>query len=51
MKKCSKCLLPETHETIKFDAKNECNICSNHNLKKKKHQLEKKKRRLRLTYI
>ena len=34
MKKCKKCLLPETYETIEFD-QNGCNICnSNTNLKK-----------------
>lgn len=46
MKKCSKCLLPETHETIKFDAKNECNICSNHNLKKKNINWKKRRKDL-----
>lgn len=25
--KCSRCVLPETHETIEFDAKGVCNIC------------------------
>ena len=27
LKKCSSCLLPETYETIEFDAKNVCNVC------------------------
>ena len=36
MKSCSKCLLPETHETIEFDSIVECNICSQHKFKKKK---------------
>jgi N-acetyl sugar amidotransferase len=27
MKKCNKCLLPETYETIEFDEKLSCNIC------------------------
>ena len=28
MKKCSKCLLPETYETIEFSDDNSCNICN-----------------------
>ena len=28
MKKCTSCLLPETHETIKFNEKGSCNICT-----------------------
>jgi len=27
MKYCTKCVLPETHETIEFDSKGVCNIC------------------------
>jgi N-acetyl sugar amidotransferase len=27
LKRCSKCVLPETHETITFDAEGVCNIC------------------------
>lgn len=27
LRKCGSCLLPETYETIEFDAKNNCNIC------------------------
>lgn len=27
MKYCTKCVLPDTHETIKFDEKGVCNIC------------------------
>lgn len=27
LKKCTKCLLPETYETIEFDEKGVCNIC------------------------
>ena len=36
MKSCSKCLLPETHETIEFDDHGECNICNQHKFKKEK---------------
>ena len=33
MKRCSKCLLPETHETIEFNKEGECNICVQHEFK------------------
>jgi N-acetyl sugar amidotransferase len=33
MKRCSKCNLPETHETITFDAQGICNICNQHAFK------------------
>jgi N-acetyl sugar amidotransferase len=46
MKHCSKCLLPETHETIKFDKKGTCNICSNHSFKQKNINWVKKKKEL-----
>ena len=46
MKHCSKCLLPETHETIKFDNKGTCNICSNHSFKQKNINWFKKKKEL-----
>ena len=28
MKRCTKCVTPETHETIMFDKQGICNICS-----------------------
>ncbi len=34
MKRCTKCNLPETHETIIFDSLGVCNICSQQNFKK-----------------
>lgn len=33
MKRCSKCNLPETHETIIFDAQGVCNICNQQEFK------------------
>lgn len=33
MKRCAKCGLPETHETISFDAEGVCNICRQHDFK------------------
>ncbi|MCX8130812.1 MAG: N-acetyl sugar amidotransferase [Clostridia bacterium] len=34
LKRCSKCTIPETHETITFDNVGVCNICSQHQYKK-----------------
>jgi N-acetyl sugar amidotransferase len=45
MKRCTKCLLPETHETIRFNESGVCSICLNHlqkmeiNWKKKRDEL------------
>lgn len=36
MKRCTSCGLPETHETIAFDAEGVCNICRQHEFKKDK---------------
>ena len=36
MKKCKKCLLPETHETINFDSEGTWYICNQYSDKKKK---------------
>ena len=43
MKYCTKCLLPETHETIEFDHEGVCNICRNHEFKKEKIDWSKKR--------
>lgn len=34
LKRCSNCLLPETYETIEFDAHGVCNICNSAKIKK-----------------
>ena len=34
LRRCSKCLIPETHETIMFDADGVCNICQQQEVKK-----------------
>jgi N-acetyl sugar amidotransferase len=34
MKRCVRCGLPETHETISFDAMGVCNVCRQHEFKK-----------------
>ena len=36
MKRCTRCGLPETHETISFDADGVCNICRQHEFKNDK---------------
>ena len=46
MKKCSSCLLPETHETIKFNEKSVCNICEGINYRDTKINYSKKKQEL-----
>jgi N-acetyl sugar amidotransferase len=33
LRRCAKCLLPETHESILFDAEGVCNICRQHQYK------------------
>ncbi len=45
LKRCSRCLIPETHETIIFDAEGVCNVCRQHEIK---HAIdwEQKKRNL-----
>jgi len=43
MKKCIKCGLPETYETIEFDASGVCNICHQHNFKKESIDWAKRK--------
>ncbi len=43
MKYCSKCMLPETHETIEFDEQGKCNICRQHEFKKTKIDWEQKR--------
>lgn len=46
MKRCSKCVLPETHETIVFDQEGVCNICRQHEYKQAMIDWEEKKKEL-----
>jgi N-acetyl sugar amidotransferase len=46
MKRCTKCNLPETHETITFDAAGVCNICNQHAVKGGKIDWGQRKRDL-----
>lgn len=43
LKKCTKCCLPETYETIEFDKDGVCNICQNSIAKKNINWEERKK--------
>lgn len=46
MKKCAKCTLPETYETIEFDKKGVCNICRQQEYKQKKIDWTDRKKKL-----
>ena len=46
MKRCAKCNLPETHETIIFDSQGVCNICSQQDFKKASIDWGKRKKDL-----
>jgi len=43
LKRCTKCVLTETHETIQFDQEGVCNICKQQDIKKKMNWEAKKK--------
>lgn len=46
LKRCNKCLLPETHETIFFDEEGICNICRQNEFKKEKINWADRKKEL-----
>lgn len=43
LKRCERCLLPETQETITFDKEGICNVCRQHEFKKEKIDWNKRK--------
>jgi len=43
LKRCTKCVMPETQETITFDNKGVCNVCNNQVIKNEKIDWKKKK--------
>ena len=43
LRRCTKCTLPETHETIMFDEEGICNICRLHEKKIKINWEERRK--------
>lgn len=46
LRRCSKCLIPETHETIMFDAEGVCNICRQQEVKNDLINWDKRKEEL-----
>lgn len=46
LRRCTKCLLPETHESIIFDEEGVCNICRQNEFKKDKIDWVEKKKEL-----
>lgn len=46
LKRCSTCLLPETYETIEFDSKGCCNICSSAKVKNEQIDWNARKQKL-----
>ena len=46
LKRCVRCVLPETHETILFDEEGVCNICRQHEYKQNKIDWQAKKKEL-----
>lgn len=49
LQRCSKCLLPETHETITFDSEGVCSVCLNSELKNTIDWKERKEELLKIT--
>ncbi len=46
LKRCTRCVIPETHETIVFDAEGVCNICRQHEYKQTAIDWEARKKEL-----
>lgn len=46
LKRCTKCVIPETHETIHFDDEGVCNICRQHEFKADKIDWDARKKDL-----
>ena len=46
LNRCSKCNLPETYETIEFDQKNVCNVCTGAKYKQTKIDWNERKKLL-----
>lgn len=49
LQRCSKCLLPETHETITFNSEGVCSVCLNSELKHSVNWSERKEELLKIT--
>lgn len=48
LRRCTKCTIPETHETIKFDNEGVCNVCRAHEIKHEIDWNERKKQLMEL---
>lgn len=46
LKRCTRCVIPETHETIVFDKNGVCNICRQHDYKQSEIDWKEKKKEL-----
>jgi N-acetyl sugar amidotransferase len=46
MRRCTRCLLPETHETIVYDAGGTCNICTQRDFRDERVDFRERKREL-----
>ena len=46
MIRCTKCFLPETHETIEFDKNGSCNVCKQHEIKESRIDWNTQKKKL-----
>jgi N-acetyl sugar amidotransferase len=46
VRRCSQCLLPETHETIVFDSEGVCNVCRGHQFKQTQINWAERKKEL-----
>ncbi len=47
MKRCTRCMTPETHETIMYDAEGVCNICRQHEVKNEQIDWREREEQLR----
>ena len=46
LRRCVRCVIPETHETIVFDGEGVCNICRQHEYKQERIDWDAKKEQL-----
>jgi N-acetyl sugar amidotransferase len=46
LRRCTRCAMPETHETIEFDADGVCNVCRQHDYKQSRIDWEERQREL-----
>ena len=51
MKRCTKCLLPETHESISFDDEGVCSVCRQVEFKEGKISWEERKKEIKENFF